>query len=89
MAADPLCRLARHQPGRSLAPPCRLLGRLGHRARSTFLIDHFDLFGLRQVYLHASGREYTPHAFKTLGLYRYVRHPLMLGFLLAFWASRR
>lgn len=54
---------------------------------STFLIDHFDLFGLRQVYLHASGREYTPHTFKTLGLYRYVRHPLMLGFLLAFWAS--
>jgi methanethiol S-methyltransferase len=54
---------------------------------STFLIDHFDLFGLRQVYLFASRREYTPPAFKTPGLYRYVRHPLMLGFLLAFWAT--
>ena len=46
---------------------------------STFLIDHFDLFGLRQVYLYASGREYTPPAFRTPGLYRYVRHPLMTG----------
>ena len=54
---------------------------------STFLIDHFDLFGLRQVYLYASGREYTPLAFRTTGLYRYVRHPLMTGFLLAFWAT--
>jgi protein-S-isoprenylcysteine O-methyltransferase Ste14 len=54
---------------------------------STFLIDHFDLLGLRQVYLYASGRPYTPVRFKVLGPYRYVRHPLMLGFLLAFWAT--
>jgi methanethiol S-methyltransferase len=54
---------------------------------STFLIDHFDLFGLRQVHLYASGRPYTPVGFKVLGLYRYVRHPVMLGFLLAFWAA--
>ena len=54
---------------------------------STFLIDHFDLFGLRQVYLYATGREYTPPAFRTTGLYRYVRHPLMTGFLIAFWAT--
>jgi protein-S-isoprenylcysteine O-methyltransferase Ste14 len=54
---------------------------------STFLIDHLDLFGLRQVYLFASGRAYSPPAFKVGGLYRYVRHPIMLGFLLAFWAT--
>jgi len=54
---------------------------------STFLIDHFDLFGLRQVFLYASGRPYTPVSFRVFGLYRYVRHPIMLGFLLAFWAA--
>jgi protein-S-isoprenylcysteine O-methyltransferase Ste14 len=54
---------------------------------STFLIDHFDLFGLRQVCLFASGRAYLPPAFKVGGFYRYVRHPIMLGFLLAFWAT--
>lgn len=54
---------------------------------STFLIDHFDLFGLRQVYLFASDRPYTPLGFKTPSLYRFVRHPIMVGFVIAFWAT--
>jgi protein-S-isoprenylcysteine O-methyltransferase Ste14 len=54
---------------------------------STFLIDHFDLFGLRQVFLYATGRPYTPAPFGTPALYRVVRHPLLLGFLIAFWAT--
>lgn len=51
------------------------------------MIDHFDLFGLRQVWLYFRGEEYSPPEFQTPGFYRYVRHPLMTGFLLAFWAT--
>lgn len=51
----------------------------------SFLIDHFDLFGLRQVVLYARGREYTSPHFIERSLYRVVRHPLMLGFIVAFW----
>lgn len=54
---------------------------------STFLINHFDLFGLRQVCLQFVGRPYTPIAFQTPWLYRVVRHPIMVGFLIAFWAT--
>lgn len=54
---------------------------------STFLIDHFDLFGLRQVFLPFIGREYTPPPVKVVSLYRVVRNPLMLGFLISFWTS--
>lgn len=54
---------------------------------STFMINHFDLFGLRQVYLHLKDEEITPIKFKEPGLYKYVRHPLMLGFIIAFWAT--
>ncbi len=54
---------------------------------TTFLIDHFDLFGLRQVWLKLVGRPYTALGFRTPGPYRYVRHPLYVGWLLVFWSA--
>lgn len=54
---------------------------------STFLINHFDLFGLRQVWLQLVARPYRPLPFGTPGLYRVVRHPLYVGWFFAFWAT--
>ena len=54
---------------------------------STFLINHFDLFGLRQVWLAFQGKPYTPVGFVMPAIYRVIRHPIMLGFVVAFWAT--
>jgi protein-S-isoprenylcysteine O-methyltransferase Ste14 len=54
---------------------------------STFMINHFDLFGLRQVYLRLKGDPYRPVPFVEVALYRFVRHPIMLGTLIGLWAT--
>ena len=54
---------------------------------SSCLIDHFDLFGLRQVVLCFRGQPYTSPVFRTRGLYRFIRHPLLAGFMIAFWSA--
>ena len=54
---------------------------------STFLINHFELFGLQQAWLNMQGREAEPPKFHQPLLYKWVRHPLYLGFFLAFWAA--
>jgi protein-S-isoprenylcysteine O-methyltransferase Ste14 len=54
---------------------------------SSFVIDHFELFGLRQVWTYFQGREPGTAPFSERSIYRWVRHPLMLGFILTFWSA--
>ena len=56
---------------------------------STWLVDHFDLFGLKQVFYYARGKRIEPLPFKNPALYKIVRHPIYLGFIIAFWATPR
>jgi protein-S-isoprenylcysteine O-methyltransferase Ste14 len=56
---------------------------------STFMIGHFRLFGLHQAYMYLRGKEYKKSQFKIPGFYRFIRHPIMLGFLILFWATPR
>ena len=52
---------------------------------STFLINHFDLFGLRQAWLNMIGKKYTHLPFKTISLYKHIRHPIMTGAFIGIW----
>jgi protein-S-isoprenylcysteine O-methyltransferase Ste14 len=54
---------------------------------STFLINHFDLFGLRQTWFYIAGKKYEDIPFQVPLFYRFVRHPLYLRFLIAFWST--
>ena len=56
---------------------------------TTLLIDHFDFFGMRQVTLYLRRTEYTPKEFMTPSLYKYMRNPLYLAFIVFFWATPR
>ena len=56
---------------------------------SSFIIDHFDLFGLRQVWLNMRQKEYTSSGFKVTFFYKFVRHPLYVGWIMSFWGTPR
>ncbi|MBN9389081.1 MAG: isoprenylcysteine carboxylmethyltransferase family protein [Chloroflexi bacterium] len=74
------------QPGSLILQVISLIGWL-IVLTSTFMINHFDLFGLRQAYLYLKGEPYHHLPFTIRYLYHFVRHPIMLGFIIAFWAT--
>jgi protein-S-isoprenylcysteine O-methyltransferase Ste14 len=74
-------------PALNIGLTCVALFGYGVVLLSSFMVSHFDLFGLRQVWLKLQDREYQPVTFRLVGLYKLVRHPLMVGFLIAFWST--
>ena len=60
---------------------------IGYLVGSSFVTNHFELFGLRQAWLYCTGQQYTPVKFKQAWVYKYSRHPMMLGLIMAFWAT--
>ena len=76
----------RHAVGAGLVNAMYLAG-WGLVALATVQIGHTDLTGLRQVWMHARGKQYAPPQFMTPGLYRVVRHPMMLGLLVSLWST--
>jgi protein-S-isoprenylcysteine O-methyltransferase Ste14 len=74
------------QPGSIILQVISLVGWL-IVLTSTFMINHFDLFGLRQAYLYLKGEPYHQVPFTIRYLYHFIRHPIMLGFIIAFWAT--
>jgi len=76
-----------HTPGLRIGLVALSLAGYGIVLFSSFLISHFDLFGLRQTYLAWRSRTPGPLVFRVIGPYRLIRHPLMTGFLIAFWAT--
>lgn len=76
-----------HEPAFHAALQVLFFGGVGLVLYSTFLIDHFDLFGLRQVFLYFRRKTYTEKRFQTPSLYRLIRHPLYVGWFIVFWAT--
>jgi len=88
---QPLPQLIWEVQGEGLAMVLQVLAGFGWLLVlfSTVLIDHFDLFGLKQVWRYWRGQPYAPPTFNVPGPYKLVRHPLYLGFLIAFWSAPR
>ncbi len=84
----PIVWEVRNATGRTLLQAVFWIG-WGGVLVSTYLVDHFALFGLKQVYNHLKGRDGGSVPFKSPALYKMVRHPLYLGFIIAFWSTPR